>query len=78
MDTVTTQGVLHGRRTLVCGKGGSGKSTFGALTAAALQRRGRDVVVLDGDAANLIEALKLCVSGNGPLPNAPAPCVNQV
>jgi CO dehydrogenase maturation factor len=52
MDTVTTQGVLNGKRILVCGKGGSGKSTFVALAAAALQRKRYDVVVLDGDASN--------------------------
>lgn len=43
---------LSGKRILVCGKGGSGKSTFVALIAAALQRRAYQVVVLDGDASN--------------------------
>ncbi|MGM0385302.1 MAG: hypothetical protein ACQERF_04880 [Actinomycetota bacterium] len=39
-------------RLLVCGKGGSGKSTFLALMATVLGARGYDVVVLDGDASN--------------------------
>lgn len=43
---------LHGRRILVCGKGGSGKSTFVALLATVLQRKGYGVIVLDGDASN--------------------------
>jgi CO dehydrogenase maturation factor len=43
---------LQGKRILVCGKGGSGKSTFVALIAAALQRRDYQVMVLDGDASN--------------------------
>lgn len=47
-----TKAPLGGKRILVCGKGGSGKSTFVALTAAVLERRGYEVVVLDGDASN--------------------------
>jgi len=43
---------LRGRRILVCGKGGSGKSTFVALLATVLQRKGYEVIVLDGDASN--------------------------
>lgn len=45
------QPLLH-KRILVCGKGGSGKSTLVALLAAVLQRRGYPVMVLDGDASN--------------------------
>ena len=40
------------RRILVCGKGGSGKSTLVALLATVLQRKGYAVIVLDGDASN--------------------------
>jgi CO dehydrogenase maturation factor len=43
--------LLH-KRVLVCGKGGSGKSTLVALLAVALERSGYPVVVLDGDASN--------------------------
>jgi len=43
---------LKGRRLFVCGKGGSGKSTLVALLAAVMQRRGYQVLVLDGDASN--------------------------
>lgn len=43
---------LRGRRILVCGKGGSGKSTVVALMAAMLQRKAYEVIVLDGDASN--------------------------
>jgi len=45
------QPLLH-KRILVCGKGGSGKSTLVALLAAVLQRKGYPVMVLDGDASN--------------------------
>ncbi|MGD9254569.1 MAG: DUF87 domain-containing protein [Chromatiales bacterium] len=43
---------LCGKRILVCGKGGSGKSTLVALMAAALQTKTYEVIVLDGDASN--------------------------
>lgn len=43
---------LLNKRILVCGKGGSGKSTIVALLAVALEREGYPVVVLDGDASN--------------------------
>jgi len=43
---------LCGKRILVCGKGGSGKSTLVALLATLLQRKFYDVMVLDGDASN--------------------------
>jgi CO dehydrogenase maturation factor len=45
-------GALERKRILVCGKGGSGKSTLVALIAAVLQRQGYRVMVLDGDASN--------------------------
>ena len=43
---------LNGKRILVCGKGGCGKSTVVALLAAILQRKAYEVMVLDGDASN--------------------------
>ncbi len=43
---------LCGTRILVCGKGGSGKSTLVALMATILQRKKYEVMVLDGDASN--------------------------
>lgn len=43
---------LRAKRILVCGKGGSGKSTVVALMASILQRKGYAVLVLDGDASN--------------------------
>jgi CO dehydrogenase maturation factor len=43
---------LRRRRILVCGKGGSGKSTLVALLATVLQQKGYAVIVLDGDASN--------------------------
>jgi CO dehydrogenase maturation factor len=43
---------LRGRRVLVCGKGGAGKSSVVALLARALAARGYEVLALDGDASN--------------------------
>jgi len=43
---------LRGKRILVCGKGGSGKSTLVAAMVTVLQRKAYEVVVLDGDASN--------------------------
>ena len=43
---------LVGTRILVCGKGGSGKSSLAALLAATLRDRQYDVVLVDGDASN--------------------------
>lgn len=41
-------------KVVVCGKGGSGKSTITALIAKELVRRGYDVLVVDGDESNLV------------------------
>lgn len=38
---------------LICGKGGSGKSTISALIAKSLAGKGYDVLVIDGDESNL-------------------------
>ena len=43
---------LRGKRILICGKGGSGKSTVVALMATILQRKAYEIMVLDGDASN--------------------------
>ena len=43
---------LRSKRILVCGKGGSGKSTLVAMMAAILQQKAYEVIVLDGDASN--------------------------
>jgi len=40
------------KRILVCGKGGSGKSSIVALMAHVLHDKGYKVMVLDGDASN--------------------------
>lgn len=61
MDTITSniitesnldESVLNGKRILVCGKGGSGKSTIVTLLANALRNENGKVVVIDGDASN--------------------------
>ncbi|MHC1588305.1 MAG: ATP-binding protein [Methermicoccaceae archaeon] len=39
-------------KVLVCGKGGSGKSTLTSLLAGELARRGQKVLVIDGDESN--------------------------
>ena len=44
--------VLSGKRILVCGKGGSGKSTIVSLLAHTLGNEKNIVVVLDSDASN--------------------------
>jgi len=43
---------FSGKRIIVCGKGGSGKSSIVALMANVLRDRGYKVMVLDGDASN--------------------------
>lgn len=45
-------GRLNGKRILVCGKGGSGKSVFTTLAAKVLNRKGYRVALLDGDPSN--------------------------
>jgi CO dehydrogenase maturation factor len=43
---------LSGNRILVCGKGGSGKSSVVSLMALILEGKGYDVILVDGDASN--------------------------
>ena len=53
MDQVSeSRKPFSGMRLLVCGKGGSGKSSFVALMSHVLHGRGHKLVVLDGDASN--------------------------
>jgi CO dehydrogenase maturation factor len=54
---------LQRKRILFCGKGGSGKSTMVAMLAAALERSGYQVVVLDGDASNPEGLVRLLFGG---------------
>ena len=44
--------LIAGKRILVCGKGGSGKSTIVALMTDVLQKKGYETLALDGDASN--------------------------
>ena len=39
-------------KVLICGKGGSGKSTIAALLAKCVSRRGYQVLVVDSDESN--------------------------
>lgn len=50
---------IAGKRILVCGKGGSGKSILVALMASFLQEIGYKTLVVDGDASNPEELLRL-------------------
>jgi CO dehydrogenase maturation factor len=54
---------IAGKRILVCGKGGSGKSTIVALMADVLQKRGYRTLVLDGDASNPEGLIRLMFGG---------------
>lgn len=43
---------LNGKRILVCGKGGCGKSSIISLIGMSLVSRDMNVIMLDGDASN--------------------------
>jgi len=43
---------LIGKRILICGKGGSGKSSIVTLMAQVLEKKGYPVILIDGDASN--------------------------
>jgi CO dehydrogenase maturation factor len=60
---------LNGKRILINGKGGSGKSTIAALLAHSLNHKNKKVALLDGDPSN-VNVLPRCCMGirNGPLP----------
>lgn len=62
---------LCGLRILICGKGGSGKSSVTTLVASALQKRGYDVVLLDGDASNPGGLVRLALG----MPDGPQPLI---
>ena len=38
---------------IICGKGGSGKSTLSTLLAKGLSKRGYSILMVDGDESNL-------------------------
>ena len=58
---------LAGHRLLICGKGGSGKSSFSTLLALELYNRDYDVVLIDGDASNPGGLVRLAFgAGEGP------------
>lgn len=60
---------LIGKRILICGKGGSGKSSIISLISLFLESRGYNVILLDGDASNP-GGLKQLITGDneGPRP----------
>ncbi|MBR9998217.1 MAG: AAA family ATPase [Cyclobacteriaceae bacterium] len=61
--------VLNGKRILINGKGGSGKSTIAALFAHSLNKKGKKVALLDGDPSNVNVLSRSCMGlRNGPLP----------
>jgi CO dehydrogenase maturation factor len=60
---------LSGLRILVCGKGGSGKSSIITLMANVLQERDYKILLLDGDASNPGGLARLALGlNNGPKP----------
>ncbi len=50
---------LIGKRILLCGKGGSGKSTIATMLAKVLGYKGYKVVLIDGDSSNPYGLLRL-------------------
>jgi CO dehydrogenase maturation factor len=63
---------LNGKRILVCGKGGSGKSSTITLLAHFLELRDYNVILLDGDASNP-GGLKRLIAGDT---EAPRPLID--
>jgi len=62
---------LWGKRIIVCGKGGTGKSTMTALLARALERSHYQVVLLDSDASNPSGLSRMVFGGH----HHPAPLI---
>ncbi|MBS0001380.1 MAG: P-loop NTPase, partial [Cyclobacteriaceae bacterium] len=61
--------LLRGKRILICGKGGSGKSVFTSLAAKVLNNRGYKVAILDGDPSNPNGLSRISMGmKNGPRP----------
>ncbi len=52
-------------KVIICGKGGSGKSTLSTLIARALKKRGYGVLMVDGDESNL--GLHRLLGGDEPI-----------
>ncbi|MEA1924712.1 MAG: adenylyl-sulfate kinase [Candidatus Altiarchaeota archaeon] len=67
------QKLLSGKRILVCGKGGSGKSTIVTFLSNVLEEKKYKILVLDGDASNPEGLLRL-MFGKGK-ESAPKPLI---
>jgi CO dehydrogenase maturation factor len=65
---------IAGKRILVCGKGGSGKSAVVAMMAVVLEQKGYETLVLDGDASNP-EGLIRLLFGSG-VESEPRPLID--
>lgn len=63
--------ILKNKRILVCGKGGSGKSSIVTILGNALQTKGYRVILLDADASNPGGLFRLLTDNN----NAPKPLI---
>ncbi len=59
-------------RVAVAGKGGAGKTTFSATLARLMARRGKRVIVIDGD-SNPNVAVALGSTGRRRAPSRPCP-----
>jgi CO dehydrogenase maturation factor len=68
-EEILVMKALAGKRILVCGKGGSGKSSLAALIAGVLLEREYEVALIDGDASNPGGLARLVLgAGTGPQP----------
>jgi CO dehydrogenase maturation factor len=57
---------LNGQRILICGKGGSGKSTISTIIARILADEDYQVVLIDGDSSNPLGLSRLVLGGQKP------------
>jgi len=64
--------ILKNKRILVCGKGGSGKSSIVTLIGNALQKKGYKLILLDADASNPGGLFRLLSDRD----NAPEPLID--